>query len=55
MVFLSPELPAFWAVVIEFATERNVSRCSVTAEQIQAITENIQALNSSAFQPDSKL
>ena len=55
MVFLSPELPAFWAVVIEFATEGKVSRCSVTSEQIQAITENIQTLNASAFQPDSKL
>ena len=46
VVFLSPELPAFWAVV---------SRYSVTADQIQATTENIHALNASAFQPDSRL
>ena len=55
VVFLSPELPALWAVVIEFATEGKVSRCSVTTEQIQAITENIQALNASAFHLDSRL
>ena len=54
-VFLSPELPAFWAVVLEFATQGEISKCSVTPEQIQTLTENIQVLNASAFKPDCEL
>ena len=53
--FLNPELPAFWAVVLEFATDGKISRCSVTPEQIKTLTENLQVLNASAFQPDSEL
>ena len=52
---LNPELPAFWEVVIVFATEGKVSRCSLTPEEMKAITENIQVLHASAFQPDCKL
>lgn len=54
-VFLSPELPAFWEVVLEFATKGKLSKYSVTSEQIRALTENLQALNESAFTTDCKL
>ena len=30
VVFLSPELPMFWAVVLEFATEGKIQKSSVT-------------------------
>lgn len=52
VTFLSPELPAFWTVVLKFATEGKLSNCSVTSKQIQAIIENIQAMYASAFAPD---
>ena len=52
VVFLSPELPMFWGVVVEFATAGRVSKLSVTLEQVKAIVENIHALNSAAFDTD---
>ena len=52
VVFLSPELPMFWGVVVEFATAGRVSKLSVTPEQVKAIVENIHALNSAAFDTD---
>lgn len=55
VVFLNPELPAFWAVVLEFATEGKISKCSATPEQIKTLSENIQVLNASAFRPDCEL
>jgi len=43
-VFLSPELPMFWEVVVEFATGGKVSKASVTPDQVRAMVENLQAL-----------
>lgn len=54
-VFLSPELPEFWAVLLEFATEGKISKCSVLHEQVQSLTENIQVLNASAFKSNCEL
>lgn len=54
-VFLSPDLPEFWAVVVEFATEGKISKCSVTPQQVKTLIENIQVLNASAFRPDCEL
>lgn len=51
-VFLTPELPMFWEVVVEFATGGKVSKSSVTPEQVRAMVENLQALNSAAFDTD---
>ena len=42
-VFLSPELPMFWEVVVEFATAGKVSKDSVTPDQVRALIENIQS------------
>jgi hypothetical protein len=55
VVFLSPELPLFWGVVVEFATAGKVSKLSVTPDQVKAIVENIHALNSAAFTSDLSL
>lgn len=55
VAFLSPELPMFWATVVEFATAGKVSKCSVTPDQVRALTENIQALNAAAFETDHAL
>ena len=54
VVFLSPELPMFWTVLV-FATEGRIQQCSVTPEQVQALVENIEALNATAFQTDEVL
>ena len=53
--FLSPDLPMFWGVVIEFATSGEVSKSSVTEEQARVLIENIQVLNAAAFETDSAL
>ena len=55
VVFLSPELPMFWAVVLEFATEGKIQKSSVTPDQVKALVENIEALNAAAFQTDEAL
>lgn len=55
VVFLSPDLPLFWGVVVEFATSGRVSKLSVTPDQVKAIVENIHALNSAAFDSDQSL
>ena len=54
-VFLSPELPMFWEVVVEFATAGKVTKGSVTPDQVRALIENIQALNAAAFEGDDNL
>ena len=54
-VFLSPELPMFWGVVVEFATAGEVSKSSITPEQAKVLIENIQALNVAAFQTEHAL
>ena len=55
VVFLSPELPMFWAIVIEFATEGKVKKCSVTPDQVKTLIENLHELNAAAFQTDDAL
>ena len=55
VVFLSPELPLFWGIVVEFVTAGKVSKLSVTPEQVKAIVENIDAINSAAFDTDQSL
>lgn len=54
-VFLSPELPMFWGVVVEFATAGEVSKSCITPEQAKVLIENIQALNVAAFQTEHAL
>ena len=54
-VFLSPHLPEFWGLVVEFATAGKDAASSITPEQARALSENIQTLNSSAFDTDEKL
>ena len=54
-VFLSPELPMFWEVVVEFATAGKITKGSVTPDQVRALIENIQALNAAAFEGDDIL
>ena len=39
-VFLSPELPMFWEVVVEFATAGKVTKGSVTPDQIRALKDS---------------
>ena len=53
-VFLSPHLPEFWSLVVQFATDGK-SESSLTPEQAKALAENIQTLNSSAFATDEVL
>ena len=53
-VFLSPCLPEFWSLVVQFATDGK-SESSITPEQAKALAENIQMLNSSAFATDETL
>lgn len=55
VTFLSPELPMFWGVVVEFATKGEVSKSSITPEQARMLTENIQFLNTAAFDTDHLL
>ena len=55
VVFLSPELPMFWGVVVEFATAGEVSKSCITPEQAKVLIENIQALNMAAFQTEHAL
>ena len=55
VVFLSPELPMFWGVVLEFATAGRISKSSVTAEQAKTLVENLRTLNSAAFDTNSVL
>ena len=54
-VFLSPELPMFWGVVVEFATSGNVSKSSITPELAKTLIENIQAFSAAAFETDHAL
>ena len=53
-VFLSPHLPEFWSIVVQFATDGK-GESSLTPEQAKASTDNIQMLNSSAFATDEVL
>ena len=55
VVFLTPDLPMYWGVVIEFATAGKVSRSSVTPDQVKALVENIETLDATAFQTDHTL
>ena len=55
VVFLSSELPEYWGVVLEFATRGEISKSSITPEQIKAITENLQVFNATAFVTDHQL
>ena len=54
-VFLSPELPMFWGVVVEFATSGSVSKSSITPELAKTLIENIQAFSAAAFETDHAL
>ena len=45
--FLSPELPMYWGVVLEFTTAGKIQKTSITPDQVKAI---VQALNSAAFE-----
>ena len=54
-VFLPPQLPQFWGLVVEFATAGNASKSLVTPEQVRVLTENIQTLNAAAFETDEDL
>ena len=55
VVFLSPDLPMYWGVVLEFATAGKVPRSSVTPNQVKALVENIETLDMTAFQTDHAL
>ena len=55
VVFLSPDLPMYWGVVVEFATAGKVPRSSVTPDQVKALVENIEYLDATAFQTDLAL
>ena len=55
VVFLSQDVPNFWEIVLEFATAGKVEKSSISKEQIQALVDNIKALNSSAFEIDHLL
>ena len=50
VVFLSPDLPMYWGVVLEFATAGKVPRSSVTPDQVKALVENIETRDMTAFQ-----
>ena len=43
-VFLSPELPMFWEVVVEFATDGKVTKGSVTPDQVRKISKHLMQL-----------
>lgn len=53
--FLSPSLPNFWGIVVEFATSGKTSADTITPEQARVLMENIQTLNASAFSTDDVL
>jgi hypothetical protein len=55
VVFLDSQLPKFWEVVIEFATEGRVSKNSVTPDIAKALVENLRLLNKNAFITDETL
>ena len=55
VVFLNPDLPMYWEVVIEFATAGKVSKLSVTPDQVRALIKNIETLDATAFQTDDAL
>ena len=55
VVFLSQDVPNFWEIVLEFATAGKVEKSSISKEQIQALVENIKAVNLSAFEIDHSL
>ena len=44
VVFLSPELPMFWEVAVEFATAGEVLKLSVIPDQVKALVENIMSV-----------
>lgn len=53
--FVNPDLPMFWGVVLEFATAGEISKSSITPDQVKVLIENLQALNSKAFETDINL
>ena len=53
--FLSPQIPEFWGLVIEFATAGKSTASSLTPKQAKALAENIHLLNSSVFDSDEVL
>ena len=54
VAFLSPHLPEFWSLVVQFAMDGK-GESSITPEQAKTLSENIQLLNSSAFATDEVL
>ena len=53
--FLSPELPIFLGLVVEFATSGNIYKSSITPELAKTLIENIQAFSAAAFESDHAL
>ena len=54
-VFLSPQLPQFWGLVVEFATLGKDSAKSISPDQARVFIENIQLLHAKAFDTDKDL
>lgn len=54
-VFLSPHLPQYWGLVVEFATAGKATASSITPEQAKVFSENIETLNATAFETDEVL
>ena len=50
VVFLNPEMPMFWGVVVEFATAGKLSKKAITSDEAKMLVENIQAMNPAAFE-----
>ena len=55
VVFLNPEMPMFWGVVVEFATAGKLSKKAITSDEAKMLVENIQAMNAAAFETDQAL
>ena len=52
---LSPDSDLLWSIVVEFATAGEVSRETISSDIAKALMENIQTLNSRAFDSDEML
>ena len=53
IVSLPDDLPNVWTIVVQFATKNE--DCSISANEIRVLMENIQEVDSAAFTTDSEL
>ena len=54
-VHLPQDLPNYWVVALEYATDGREQKVEITADQAQMLVENLQEIDSKAFATDRRL